>query len=303
MTDVGAWYSVWYTKNKEYGEKMQENVWTAWKLETLSLLSDGTYGRYDTLDEKEGIFHLDEMTKAGIDFIIMDQTNNIDVENGCINARALATARRIKKWNDAGNKPIRYCSAVGGIQWSHDFATVEYEAKLMWERYVNTELGSEKYHYYLDGKPLLIAYCVDENEWNAYKGDKTFANRFTIRFGTGSIGDKKEQWGWAATEGTQYTGNEESAIVMPGWRNRCGYDPVLRGEGEFYKKCWETVLKYEKLPRVVIINSFNEFAERTAVFPADAEAEPIPEDRYKGDLYWEMTKKYIAELKARDEAK
>ena len=296
-TDIGIWYSVWYTKEEESSAEMQKNVWTAWELGTTSLLSDGTYGTYDTLDDTELLFHFKEMTDAGIDFIIMDQTNYIDTENGVINRRALHTAEKIKEWNDAGNKPLRYCSAVGGYQWSQDPATVEQEARTLWERYVNTPMGSEEYHYYLNGKPVLVAYGVDEADWNAYRGSKTYADKFTIRFGIGSVGDKKEQWGWAATNGTIYSGREESALVMPGWRNRAGYDPVLRENGDFYRKCWETVLGSDGRPRVIIINSFNEFAERTAVFPADATAEPDPDDRYSGTLYWDMTKEYIAKFR------
>ena len=84
---------------------------------------------------------------------------------------------------------------------------------------------------------------------------------------------------------------------MPGWRNRVGFAPVLRKDGAFYRSCWETILNSKGRPRVIIINSFNEFAERTGVFPSDATAEPEKDDRYSGAMYWEMTKDYIAQFR------
>lgn len=45
----------------------------------MPLSYDGEYRTHDTMDERTVYFHLEQMAKAEIDFILMDQTNNIDV--------------------------------------------------------------------------------------------------------------------------------------------------------------------------------------------------------------------------------
>ena len=86
--DIGIWYSVWYAYLDEMSNSVQRNTWNAWDIQYDVLLPDGTYGKYDSLDEDFIFFHLEQMADLGIDFVIMDQTNHIDVENGYINERA-----------------------------------------------------------------------------------------------------------------------------------------------------------------------------------------------------------------------
>lgn len=304
-TDIGIWYSTWYGYTVPGSSSGRLDTWNAWGLDFKTLLPDGTFGYYDSKNTEVIRFHLEKMSEAQIDFIIMDQTNNIDVDGGYINDRSLAVAKYIKKYNDSGARPVRYCSAIGGIQWSQDAATIEQEAAKLWTRYNSRDFGGEKYHYYYEGKPLLVVYGDGaEAKWNAYTGDKTYASRFTIRWADNN--STPGYWGWAYNKGVQWHG--ETTVVMPGWHNRAGHTPVNRNYGETYKSFWRKILSAPERPRFIIINSFNEYAERTAVFPAVADADAREGDKWYKDesktedpyMYWNMTVDYIRQFKSMD---
>ena len=301
-TDIGIWYSTWYAYTEPGSDSNRFDTWHAWDIDFTPQLPDGTFGYYDSADENVIRFHLEKLSEAQIDFIIMDQTNNIDVDGGYINERSLAVVRYIKTYNDSGARPVRYCSAIGGIQWSQNAKTIEDEAKMLWRRYCEQDFGGEKYHYYLDGKPLLIVYGDGaEQKWTEYEGDKTYAEKFTIRWADNK--NTPGYYGWAYTKGPVWDGNV--TVVMPGWHNRAGHTPVGRKLGETYKKFWAAILDAEYRPRIIIINSFNEYAERTAVFPATSSDKTENGDKWYKDrkktedsyMYWEMTVSYIKEFK------
>lgn len=94
-------------------------------------------------------------------------------------------------------------------------------------------------------------------------------------------------YGWAYDKGTQQ--DENVMVVMPGWDNRKGHTPVPRNHGEWYRNSWKQVFTAPTAPKIIVINSFNEYAENTGVHSALTE--------YYGDdapdLYWNMTKQYI----------
>ncbi len=286
-SDIGIWYSVWYTYNGDYASAFKTNVWKYWDIQYEPLLPDGTYGYYDSLDEDVINFHLKEMSDAGIDFIIMDQTNNIDAEGGSINARALKMAECIKKWNDAGNRPIRYCSAIGKIQWDQAGKAIEDEAVLLYNRYLREDFGDA--YYMLDGKPLLIVYGDGASDlWNEYLaggGKSKYTDKFTLRWA-----DNKSTpgyYGWAYDQGTKQ--DSEVMVVMPGWDNRKGHTPVPRDHGQWYRNSWKQVFTASVKPKIIVINSFNEYAENTGVFTAKTYL--YGDD--PADMYWNMTKEYI----------
>ena len=301
-TDIGVWYSTWYAYTEPGSDNNRYDTWNAWNIDFIPQLPDGTFGYYDSADENVIRFHLEKLSEAQIDFIIMDQTNNIDVDGGYINERSLAVAKYIKTYNDSGARPVRYCSAVGGIQWSQDAKTIEDEAEKLWSRYCEQDFGGEDYHYYLDGKPLMIVYGDGaEQKWNEYEGDKTYGEKFTIRWADNK--NTPGYFGWAYNKGPVWDGGV--TVVMPGWHNRAGHTPVGRKYGETYKRFWKAVLEAGYRPEIIIINSFNEYAERTAVFPAASTDKTEKGDRWYKDtnktedpfMYWEMTVSFIKQFK------
>jgi hypothetical protein len=307
-TKVGIWYSLWYDSLKR--GSFWEDEGTGNKIYYRPLLPDGTFGKYDSADKKVMKFHLEQMAEAGIDFLIYDQTNGLDRKNSTgtpyIFNNALSMSREIRNWNNAGNRPIKYCSAIGMMAvLQDDLSIVEKEAKILYEQFVIQRWGGEDNHMFVDGKPLLVLMPLIEEKWEAYEGDKTYSNKFTIRYATGYGYGEEDQWGWVVPK-TFVT--EDVATIMPGWYKQPHFlpDMVYREQGKTYKKNWEILLSSPINPNFIVINSFNEYAEHTGVFTADTSLFPedYPIERWINEegvetpsLYWDMTKEYIAKYR------
>ena len=103
---------------------------------------------------------------------------------------------------------------------------------------------------------------------------------------------------------------EDVVTIQPGWyKNPHPLEKVYRKRGETYKTQWETILSSNITPNFIVINSINEYAEQTAIWPADTSDFPAnygverwlnkegQEDPY---LYWNMTKEYIQKYRNGD---
>ena len=306
--EVGMWFSTWYSYEEPGSNDHKQDLWKNWDIRYKPLLSNNTFGYYDSNNHDEIMFQLASIASANIDFLIFDQTNNIYVDNGFIYKRALKTVEYITEYNDSNVNKIYYCSAIGGIQWKNTIEekgeSIEYEAEILWNNFVNSKYG--KYHYYYNHKPVLVIYGDGgEDAWNKYTGDKTYSNKFSIFYADNN--SKPGYWGWAYDEGVKL--NKQSIVVMPGWHNKNDHQ-VKRNNGKTYKEFWNAVLDYAYLPKFVIINSFNEYAEGTAIWPADTK--DIPKSEHKDDndvwydetgqkidpyYYWNLTLDYLNKLK------
>ncbi|MHB8143002.1 MAG: FG-GAP repeat domain-containing protein [Thermoleophilia bacterium] len=192
-------------------------------------------------------------------------------------------------------------------------------------------IGGPDNYYYVDGKPLLISYAEYSWRltWQNSGIDKTNSNQFTVRWLQGETpnsaappstnpppSDYGLYYGWGYWSGS--LPNPDVMVVMPGWNNQHGgYDYVSRytttsgspvynywnwGASSplryFYNDLsWQRVLATK--PNTVVINSFNEFAEETAVEPSDTSQVYNAGDQYKTeswptpDFFWNMTKQNI----------
>ena len=322
-TQIGAWYSLWYDSLEK--NSFWDNEGTGLPILYKPLLPDGTFGRYDSGDDAVIQFHLQEITAAGIDFLIFDQTNDIDAMNAegkaWININSIKMAKAISAWNKVpGNRQIRYCSAIGTFASvdkntgealeEKNLQVIEDEARKLYGRYINKkDYGSDVDHVYIDGKPLMVIFTVTQDEWEAYAAthNTPYADKFTLRFSVGHAYDPG-LWGWVIPK-VHVT--EDVATILPGWDkiNHPLVD-VPRNRGNAYKTQWETVLGSSITPNFIVINSINEYAEHTAIWPADTSAFPTTpakdkhgyynvvrwvnsegeEDPY---MYWNMTISYI----------
>lgn len=280
-----------FAKNQIY------NLWEAWDLKDIPYVL-GEYQQYDSADTDIVDAHLQELSDAGIDFLLLDCTNNIYVDEGFIWYRAKVLAERIKVWNAVpDNTPIQYALAVGGIQFSGDAQNLEWEAGEVYDTFVNSDIGGDNY-YSLNGKPLIVVYqgANGRPNWEAYQGDKTNTDHFSLRWADGT--SHQGYYGWAVTNGSIV--DDEVMVVMPGWDNHKGNTPVLRAQGDYYSEsCWNPTIQAK--PDIVIINSFNEYAEDTAVEPCDTSETEYPwynkDNEIDDFMYWDMTKEYISILK------
>ena len=118
------------------------------------------------------------------------------------------------------------------------------------------------------------------------------------------LADIGRYYGWTYPNGS--IASTGTMVAQPGHNNYVGtfisrqYNGV---NGGFYStQCWQRILQQK--PQNVVINSFNEFAEETAVQPSDTAGLTSPSEKWYNqngqldpDMYWNMTKQYIAQLR------
>jgi phosphoribosyl-AMP cyclohydrolase len=316
---------IWKILPANYNKPNLLNTWEAWNIN----YQPQTLGKYQTYSSTNAAVideHLRLISDAQIDFLILDQTNVITTDGGYIMTGALTVCQRIQVWNAIPtNRKIRYAVAIGAIQFDADPRTpvhdtdprrMEAEAKIVWEQFVQP-CGPSNY-FYFEGKPLLVSYLEYKYRyiWESWTG-KNDANRFTIRWVQGQVptndnstvppSDYHLYFGWAYPEGALL--NSNMMLVIPGWNNaksKCiSRTPSSGIEGDFYKLSgWQRVIAQK--PQIVIINSFNEYAEQTAVAPTStALLTPYVKDDCTRDekwrsatFYWNMTKTYNQQYKS-----
>ncbi len=309
------------------------NTWEAWDIQYVPRVL-GKFQQYDSADPDVIDDHLSVIGSAGFDFLLEDQTNNINVDDGYIKARALAVCAKIASRRSSGNLATpRYAIAVGAIQYNHRPETIDDEAKIVLGEFVNSPTcGGPANYFKINNKPLLVVYSslTDRRMWEAWHKAKCVltttnlcaSDNFTLRWIQGHVlpPSKKsscwggpyedqpdpaswgEYYGWGMPDGALE--NDEAMVVMPGWNNRRYPHAAFVSRkckeaggsaGSFYKEWgWERVHRLK--PRLVIVNSFNEYSEETAVAPADSSAVNTPSEQWLDDagnlapdLYWNMT--------------
>ena len=314
-TDVGMWY---VTYNNE--ANWVNNFGSGYPIKYRPLMPDGSYDILDSSNVEQIDFHLQQMAIAKVDFIILDLTNGgltPDLSYGWDDSEsdggndAVANARlvcqRINIWNKTQEWKIKYAISVGTYPEIADSNTIgvsdsisacyaaEKQAQAVYDSFFESaEYGKENY-YQVDGKPLLILFDWTRNmsvAWQEYNGDKSYGNRFFIGHADcGSVGS----YGWFNGEGTHV--NEEVMMISPGHNTAGDSAPdIVRNYGNHYRNSWRTVLS-NPLPRILVISSFNDFNEQTAVFVADSSAcRPDIEEIWRDlsgainhSMYWDMT--------------
>jgi len=279
------------------------NSWQTWNRASLPRIGDQYYG----FDADEDTFAIAEIIKelaaVEIDYVMLDQTNSW---NFLIKSYRLF-ANEIDKWNRIpGNRKVRY--AICGKGWKPGGAKdVEESARNSMEEFVNHPVyGSAENYQYVDGKPLLVIYGDGErkdNLWADFKGDKTFAKQFTLKWMDGHLypegmdPDNKGNWyGWALVNGSYE--NAEQMVVQPGFFNHASFASRFEHgiEGDRYRKLnWDKVLlnKPNKVTIISLVADMEQndiYTMRTGDFPEEmgrTEHWSYPE------MYWEMTRDYI----------
>lgn len=294
----------WKVEPYHYYKLNLHDSWTAWDIKYRPLTL-GSYQTYDSNDPAVIDEHLATISGAGIDFLLFDETNGIYVDDGYIYERARTVTSRIDNWNDtAGNRSIKYALAIGDIQYTHDPASVEYEAGEVWDKFVNTTNGGTQNYFYVDGKPLLVLYCnsTDRSAWQNWSGNKTNSNKFTVRYAEGE--SPAGFYGWY-TPASGTIPDDNVMNVMPGWNNHvAGFTPISREQGDYYSlKAWDRVMQKNPKPKIVMITSYNEYREDNIVAVTDTSNVTGTTEKWYNKsgvidnfMYWNMTKAYIKRL-------
>ncbi len=320
LGDTGAWKAL--PANLYYVFPNIYNTWEAGFKNNNRPISykprtGGVYQTYDSGDPAVIDEHLAMIADAGIDYLLFDLTNHVNADNAYIKNRAKAVAERIRIWNqDSAHRKIRYAVGIGGIQMTHSPSTVEEECTIIYDEFFSQSIGGDNY-YQINGKPLIVTYAeyADRLGWEQSAISKTSSNRFTVEWmqgtltGTNASGqpplaDIGRYYGWTYPNGS--IASTGTMVAQPGHNNYVGtfisrqYNGV---NGGFYStQCWQRILQQK--PQNVVINSFNEFAEETAVQPSDTAGLTSPSEKWYNqngqldpDMYWNMTKQYIAQLR------
>jgi hypothetical protein len=320
-TDVGIWYI-------PYGY-----IGGNWGVPFNPLCSDaqGDFRQYDMSDTTIFDYHLKKIADAKIDFLIFDNTNggfspgyNDTPQTRGYVATSGLMCRQIKSWNDSYLWKIRYLQAIGCGAWLYKSYgnfndCVEKQAQQCYTNFLQNALyGGANNWYYLDGKPLLILFAGGDTlskvikKWYSFVGSSNFAtsstNLFTVRFADWG---ERGTYGWPvwSGDGNGHHGtiiDNEVELVSPGYNGGPNINIIPRDNGQFYSKsCWDIVLE-NKSPTIVVITSFNDYWEQTAVWTAKSNsscAKPFCEPWIgldgveHPDMYWNLTKTYITRLR------
>ena len=318
----------WRAVPADFTDYNTMSLWNEWAIGYRPLVN-GSARQYDSGNTDVIRYQLRQIDDADIDFLLFDLTNNLEAEPMLSNA--LAVCHEAKALNASEGRDIKVAVAIGGIQFNPDPLIVEVEAGLVGDHFLDDPDCGPSTYYQLDGKPLLISYSAGYSQrqsWESYPNHSQTSD-FTVRFAQGTLpnatsypsrypnggcgtppsnpsppqADHGLYTGWGIPFGT-LPSNGGIATVMPGWNNHQGQF-VSRTQygspGGFYLNCgWDRVLSANPKPSMVIINSYNEYAEQTAVAPANTNlvggggAEPWPSPSY----YWDITVNKITQYKS-----
>lgn len=308
-TDVGTWYCTYYGDD---WEKVGGMGYVPCMYRPLCSDEPDDFRAYNATDTAVIDLHLAQLANAKIDFILFELTPGglggyrPAMKPFVDNARVVAG--RIKAWNEAYPWKIRYAIAAGSHPDVHGGKDIglcmEKEAQDVHDTfYNNPDYGGPDNYYQLDGKPLIVYWgSMGQNqaEWQAYEGDKTYGDRFAVRYAQDVVSGS---YGWNIYESGTVVHNEVE-VVSPGWGHYARKSPpyVARRHGDFYRRCWDTVFANPR-PRIVMIVTFNDYLENTAVWTADTtrltdadpwcEADGTPNPA----MYWDITVEKIRELR------
>lgn len=277
---VGIWYTAWWA---EEGTKYYEH-WAEWSRHKPEL------GFYSSGDRDAVQAHMTFLNDAGINFVIIDDTNGHWNDGGNI-AKNIDSIFEIVQEMGEDNTPD-LCLAIGGALWAgQSLDAQKKEADLVYEKYASTPV-----YFTWKGKPLLINYTTVE--WFKWKD-----SRFTVRNAIGAVREGLDEvdpktglWGWVFNDQM-----EESEVrgVMPGWNTaHLGRPtlPISRKDGERYVNMWLEAIKAN--PEVIVIVGWNDFAEETAIEAASPSGDMVKPwtDHYGNPApYWyeELTFGYV----------
>jgi len=282
-------------------------------------------GTYDSSDESVISDHVTLIEDAQIDFLILDNTNNVFAERNSIVERSLSVCEHLIAPSSNPNTPrdLKFSIAIGGIQFSGNPQTIEDESKHIWNLFLNdgsayelisdTCVGTSNYYHLTrneETKPLLIIYAEQSQReaWKASNISKTNSSKFHIQWAQGTVcenssasgkcaqpanvvSDVNDYFGWIFPEGT--VASDLYPVIMPGVDNHLGAGGIEidRNNTQHYiDRGWKRAICEMQTPEIAIIASFNMYEEETAVASTDTTKLPASKQWNSNNEYWNITK-------------
>jgi hypothetical protein len=275
---LGLWYTVWWTADDQFRH------WT-----NCHCLP--ARGRYSSGNPEVIAAHYKQFRDLGVDFLIMDDTNQVGNDGGRINDN-------IRAWFDfmderPATERIPICIGGGGEMRQEGRAGQQRAAEFYWKNW-----AQRPSFFRLAGKPLVLV-DTDKNYGPGDFDDSRFTVRWAYNGDNHAAMKQRKTWGWGSYAPAPIL--EECMSLWPGHRfpkfvAEQGKDPLEdpREGGQRYVREWLRVLKAG--PRFVTIADWNNFEEETAI-----EDSYCWEDRWGHcvpDLYTRIT---LAYSRLRDE--
>ncbi len=266
---IGLFYETWFTPGVK--SSILNTDWAT--AEAIPVL-----GRYSSYDARVLERHARWFAQLGIDFLGVDWTNNLLVQDNLWENHSgyqveltkttrlfLQTLTRLRRQGVATPRVTLLLGLENGA--AATVPRLNNEIQWVYDNYVvNPELNDSL--AYVNGKPLLILFigagCSAPNGIQA--------GRFTVRWMSHQLqtGKPRDCGMWSWMDGTvepvvtQYNGKPESVTVTPaffppigptlGWLDK---DAMGRRNGATYLAEWNVALKAR--PRFLLINQWNEF--------------------------------------------
>ncbi len=272
---VGIAYTTWFRTDSRWGEGH------TWDIPWL--------GEYNSLDRDVIRQHGIWLRDAGIDFVFVDWSNDINYEPTTMRKQRAdfrtiedATEVLFDVWADIPGAP-KICIFTGpghvqGANGDDPIGNGRMAAKnqQIYDTFIANERFRNMYFEY-EGKPLLLCYAATpaffQDNISPYEDD-----RFTMRWVTGFVGQQsnlfdsetlisKMFWSWEERGAQTFTvlnGHPECMTVNASYRSQGstpgteGYiAPGLRDNGNTFRKAWARARLIG--PKIVLVVSFNEW--------------------------------------------
>lgn len=285
---VGLWYTVWWDSE---GQPYYDHHWTK---ETRT--TPARFGRYATDDTEKLKWDLNYFKKIGIDYLILDDTNNHQADGGNIASHINAC---FKLANSLGTSGAPKLCIAGGNPLLHNQADLMESEMSIFKGYATKYSNT---YFQWKGKPLFVNFVLPQ--YFKY----TNAN-FTIRNACGHTSEAK-----SAAESGKYNLNEQGLYgwvfdyefkgaeaygVNPGWSRshnglEIGKAEINRENGDLYRRLWLRALKAK--PEMIVIASWNDHAEETGIEAVILSEDIAGREAEKKNpyLYEQMTEGYLA---------
>ncbi len=291
-SDVGTWYTIWWF---EEGHPS----YIRWYADDWTRLKPVDYGYYCSGEEDYATSVLVRMKYIGIDFMVLDDTNNPKGGHYADIAGNLNRFTQVAESLD-GYAP-KIAIATGGAIRDHGEKDQQQKD---FDRYYKIYEKRPDVFYLYEGKPLLVMYMAGTPDVR-YRDNQ---DRFTQRYGTGFISWQnrgtdqaiyKTQGNWGWVWDMQNKGSEIMG-VQPGYNKaHQGFDIqyFARDNGVRYTQMWLEAIKEN--PKVIMIPSYNDHAEETgweATVPIRNGAKGSAPDMEGEDpyVYEKITEAYLA---------
>ena len=248
---IGMWYTIWWMPGGAAGHW---HDWSRYK-PVADFYQSGQGEAFAT--------HLKAFEAMKLDFLLLDHTNGVGNDGGDIAKNADALTKTLETTQSSVHQAV----AGGGPLWmgaSPDRVAQKQEDDFVFEHHAGPAHSSR---FLVNGLPFFVAYTAPG------AGDDFTDPRFTIGAATGTVSNASALqktiglYGWVFDEPTPI--DKRVMGVTPGWSTAHlgrATTPINREGGNLFVREWLRAIKAN--PEIIMIASWNDFAEETSIEPA-----------------------------------